>query len=224
VDIDSHGQHRYTKTMQSEWRHKGMSDAAVLIEALSELNCPAYTSELSHYLRARYGKSSRALTPTRIERVVGNNILVHREGGMPSINPSLCTALTSEYGEAIMRLISRTDWPLARRVVAATTGRARHLLMTARLCDLALNKKGYFADHPTLLRLTATHARGLPDTVVRYERYDLEEWLGLSLELSREADGEDERARVDAAARLAITPGFHPIFGMRDEYLEVRDV
>jgi hypothetical protein len=210
--------------MSSGGGHRGIADAAVLcealLEALSELSCPAYTSELSSYLRARYGKLGRALTPTRIERIIGNNILMHRAEAL--INPSLCTALTSEHGEPVIRLIARTDWLLARRIVAATTGRARHLLITARLCDLAINNKHYFADHHTLLRLVAAHARGLPNTVVRYDRYDLEEWLVLSLDLSRVAAGEDEQARANAAARLSLTPNFHPVFGMLDQHLEVR--
>lgn len=228
MDIDSHGQQHYTKTMSSRRSHKGMACAAVLcealLEALSELACPAYTSELVPYLRARYGKFGSPLTPTRIERTIENNILTRRAEGSSLTKPSLCTALTSEHGEPIMKLIARTDWPLAQRVVGATTGRARYLLITARLCDLAINKKGDFADYLTLVRLVAAHARGLPGRVVRYERYDLEEWLGLSLELSRMTADEDEQARVDAAARLSTVPDFHPIFGIFDECLEVRNV
>lgn len=195
-----------------------------LLEALSELTCPAYTDELAPYLRARHGRVYRTLSATRIEREVEG--VFHRYGAedvSPS-EPSLCTAITAEHGESIMKLIARTDWPLTQRVVAATTGRVRHLLITARLCELAIKRKSHFAEHRALLRLTAAHARGLPDAVVWYNKYDLAGWLGLSLELIKASSGEDEEERAGAAARLSSLPGFHPIFGMPDERLEVRGV
>lgn len=195
-----------------------------LLAALAELTCPAYTEELALYLRARHGVMYRKLTPIRIERMVERNLGRLEAGGMALAEPALCTVLTAEHGEPVMKLVARTDWPLERRVAAATTGRRRHLLLTARLCELAISKKSHFADHHALLRLAAACARGLPDTVVQYMKYDLEEWLGLSLELVRATSGEDEEARTGAAARLSSLPGFHPMLGMPDERLEVHGV
>lgn len=119
--------------MPSRGNYKGIAYATflyeALLEALSELACPAYTNELVPYLRARYGKRGSPLTPTRIERIIENNILMQMAEGISLTKPSLCTALTSEHGEPIMKLVARTDWPLAQRVVGATAGRARHLLI-----------------------------------------------------------------------------------------------
>lgn len=195
-----------------------------LLGALAELDCPAYVEELALYLRARHGTVHRTLTPTRIERMVESNLRRHRAEGTALPEPALCTALTAEHGEPIMKLVARTDWSVERRMMAATTGRVRHLLLTARLCELAITEKGHFADAHALLYLAATHARGLPDTVVRYKKYDLEEWLGLALGLIRATSREDEEVRASAAARLLRLPDFHPIFGVPDGCLGVRGV
>lgn len=198
------------------------SDAS--LEALTELSCPVYTEELALYLRARHGNVYRRLTPIRIERTVESNLNKYRAGGIPLPGPSLCTGLTAEYGEPIMKLMARTDWSVERRVMAATTGRVRHLVLTARLCELAISKKRSFVDYHVLHDLAATRARGLPDTVVRYKKYDLKAWLSLSLELVRVTSIEDKRTRAMAAERLLSLPNFHPVFGRLDERLEVRGV
>lgn len=195
------------------------SDA--LLEALAELSCPAYTEELALYLRARHGSVCRTLTPTRIGRMVESSLGRYRGRAIPLLTPSLSTALTAERGEPIMKLVVRTDWSIGQRVVAATTGQVRHLLLTARLCKLAMSKRNHFADYNVLLHLAAAHARGLPNTVVRYKENDLEAWLDLSLELIRATFREDEDARERAAARLLTLPNFHPVCGVLDERLEV---
>jgi len=195
-----------------------------LLAAIAELGCPAYTEELALYLRARHGVTYRTLTPVRIERLVERNLRRHEAEGTALPEPALCAAFTAEHGEPIMKLVARTDWPLERRVVAATTGWVRHLFLTARLCELAINKKEDFANHHVLLHLAAARARGLPDTVVRYKKYDLEEWLGLALGLIRTTSGKDKEARAGIAARLSSLSGFHPIFGTPDERLEVGGV
>jgi hypothetical protein len=113
-----------------------------------------------------------------------------------------------------MRLITRTDWPLAKRIMAPTTGRLRHLRLTSRLCELAISAELDFADHVQLLRIAAAHARGLPQTVVKHGEFEPEAWYHLARNLIEELYREDEQARVSTAARLARVPNFNLLYGV----------
>lgn len=192
---------------------KGESLVETLLEALSNLDCPAYSSELSLYLRARWGNAYPSATPSRIERLMCKDFhLFEIKGALPS-DISLCPALTAERGEPILRLMTRADWPLSHRLVAATTGRLRHLRITARLCELAISEEQSFADYKLLLRLTATLARGLPHVTVKYEHYESGTWCDLACKLIEEHSREDEQGRINAAARLLAVPEFNQFYG-----------
>jgi hypothetical protein len=182
-----------------------------LLEALSTLSCSTYSSELSLYLRARWGEST---TPSCIERLVHRDFrLFERTVDLPS-DISLCPALTAERGEPILRLITRADWPLSHRLISATTGRLRHLCITARFCELTMDKEQSFADYNLLLKHTAILARGLPHITVKYEQYEPETWCALAYKLIKALSREDEQARVSAAAQLLASPNFNQFYGM----------
>jgi hypothetical protein len=122
-------------------------------------------------------------------------------------------ALTAVRGEAIKRLLVRSDWELERRIVAPTTGRVQHLIMTIRFCELALEYENAAAQPDRLKFLAADHARDLPGVKVRHGRFDLDVWREVAqLELDRVRPRDDEQRRA-AAARLCHRPEWALLFG-----------
>lgn len=104
-----------------------------VLEALSEIGCPIYSTELIQYMQARRLPNYPSLTSRRIERFMLSHLEKHEIRGTPLLQPSLCPALTVPRGEPIIRLMARSDWPLESRIVTATTARLRHLHIIARL-------------------------------------------------------------------------------------------
>lgn len=180
---------------------------AKVLDALDDLGWPAYTRQIGPYIEARTGDR---IAPTRF------GVLARDEQN--SFNSSrarpvyLGFALTSVRGEAIKRLLVRSDWELERRIVAPTTGRVQHLVMTIRFCDLALEG---IAVHPDRMKfLAADHARDLPGVKVRHGRFDLEAWRDLAqAELARVRPRDDEH-RLAAAAQLCHRPERALLFGL----------
>src|SRR5215207_638130 len=88
---------------------------AKVLDALDDLGWPAYTRQIGPYIEARTGDK---IAPTRF------GVLARDEQN--SFNSSrarpvyLGFALTSVRGEAIKRLLVRSDWELERRIVAPT--------------------------------------------------------------------------------------------------------
>lgn len=190
-----------------------------VLEGLSALGCPVYGKELAVYLHALLATTRTFPTPARIERLMLSFLNKYEIGRLRAVHPMLCPALTMR-GETIIRLITRSDWSLEWRLIAATTGHLRHLRITARLCDLILNERHRFNDLHPLLRLASSLARGLPGTIVKYEQYNLEEWRDLALELINRSSDEDQLMRLDAAARLLSGPNFNQLHGLTEKVLE----
>lgn len=190
------------------------------LEALYDIGCPIYCTEMAQYIKARWAHTYASLTSTRIERLMLSHIKKCGKGTSSLPPSSLCPTLTGIRGEPIMRLIARTDWSLEWRIIAATTGRLRHLRITARLCELALGDGRNFTDLSLLLRLTATLARGLPGVVIKHEQYELKVWRDLACGLIDVLSDEDERARINAAMKLLTVQNFNQFYGAPEEYLE----
>lgn len=171
-------------------------------------------------MRARWASAYASLTPARLERFM----LIHIrkcEIEKPSLpQPCLCPALTATRGEPIIGLITRSDWPLEWRIISSTTGRLRHLRITARLCELALSSKPNFADLPLLLNLIATLARSLPGVIVKYEQYELKAWRDLAHGFIKVSSDEDEEVRINAARKLLTIRNFNSLYGTLEENLE----
>lgn len=182
---------------------------AKVLDALDDFAWPAYTRQIGPYIGARTG-----------DRIPPGRFGVLARDEQKSFDSSrahpvyLGFALTSGRGEAIKRLLVRSDWELERRIVAPTTGRVQHLVMTMRFCELALELDG-LAAHPERLRfLAADHARDLPGVKVRHGQFDLKGWRDVARAEVERVRPRDEEQRAEAAAKLRHRPERALLFGL----------
>jgi hypothetical protein len=169
----------------------------LLLNALEDLGCLAFSRELMLYLQARYG---REILPARF-----GTLSKDEQAAFDSHRPRpvfLAHGLTSHRFEAIKRLWGRSDWALWRRIVAPSTGRIQHLQMTAALCKIALSV-GEKAASPQMLQiLAADHARDLPDVGFRRGQFLLEKWRDVATALLEQQAPADRERREEAAKRF----------------------
>lgn len=182
----------------------------VVLDALEDLDWPAYSREVSQFCSARFGRE----------------IPAHRFGTlafdeMQSFQRStprpvwLCFALTYDRHQSIKRLWARSDWQLERRIVAPTTGRVQHLKITSKLCELASQSDGT-ADVDMLAILAADHARDLPGVKVQRGRFELDAWREMADTLLRDVEPRDAEIRAESAKRLTKRSDIVQLFGMPD--------
>lgn len=182
---------------------------AKVLDALEDLGWPAYTRQIAQYVESRTGDK---IPPPRfgvLARDEQKSFISSR------VRPVyIGFALTSVRGEAIKRLLVRSDWSLERRIVAPTTGRVQHLMMTKRFCELALELEHLAAEPERLRFLAADHARDLPGVKVRHGRFDLEQWRDLAQAELERVLPHDQEERAEAAARLRHRPERALLFGV----------
>jgi hypothetical protein len=182
---------------------------AKVLDALDDLGWPTYTRQIGPYIEARTGDR---VAPTRFGALARDEQASFRSSRARPVY--LGFALTSVRGEAIKRLLVRSDWELERRIVAPTTGRVQHLMLTIRFCELATELEDLAAQPERLRFLAADHARDLPGVKVRHGQFDLKDWAELArveLERVRQRDAEQ---RAEAAALLRHRPEHALLFGL----------
>jgi hypothetical protein len=181
---------------------------AAVLDALEDLDLLAYTNELRLYLQARNGRDVPASRFGVLSKDEVNGF-----GKRPQ-PVHLCHGLTADRFEPIKRLWGRSDWDLAKRIVAPTTGRVLHLKMTARLCDLA-EKAGGTAANPEMLKmLAADHARDVPNVHVKRGKFDLVGWRDAALALLEQLEPRDTARRAEAAEQLKHRATRQQLFGV----------
>jgi hypothetical protein len=179
-----------------------------VLDALHDLGWMAYSRELALYIKAT---TDREILPTRF-----GSLGKDEQRAFESRRPApvfLCYGLTSLRFEPIKRLLARSDWPLSRRIVAPTTGRVQHLRMTARLCELAVERAGAVANPEMLKIIAADHARDLPGIKFRRGVFELELWKMVAEQQLDSLAMIDEANRAEAAARLAQLDERDQLFG-----------
>ncbi len=173
-----------------------------VLDVLEDLGWPAYTREVSLYLAATV---DRQIPPTRFGSLSADERKAFERGS--ATRPVwLCHGLTWNRGEGIKRLWARSDWPLAQRIVAPTTGRVQHLKITARLCDLALAAEQRREPEEQIERLrflVADHARDVPGVAFKRGEFPLKAWRDVALDRLAELEPADAEARATAAEHLA---------------------
>jgi hypothetical protein len=182
-----------------------------VLDVLAELKCPAYTREIAHYAKARFG---RTFPLTRFGTLVADEEKAFLRPGRRPRPVWIAIALTYDRHQPIKRLLTRSDWPLEMRIVAPTTGRVQHLWMTRRLCDLALDV-GEMAVDPEMLKIIAAdHARDVLGVKVRRGEFELKVWREAADAQLATLLPEDEHIRRDSAERLAARPERVQLFGI----------
>jgi hypothetical protein len=128
----------------------------------------------------------------------------------------LSFGLTYDRHVPIKRLLGRSDWPLASRIVAPTTGRVQHLKITARLCDLALGSDETVAEPDMLRIIAADHAQDLPGVAFKRGTFELERWRDVAWRLLADLEPRDREIREESADRLSHRPESYQLFGLPD--------
>ncbi len=186
----------------------------LVLTALEELGCPAYSRQLAVYLKVTRGRS---ISPERFGSLSRDELEAYRRA--PSKRPVwLCHVLTADRHEVIRRLWARSDWPREWRVFAPTSGRVQQLAMTRRLCELALDADRIAVD-PQMLRIfVADHARALPGVTVQRGVFELDEWRRRAAEELARWEEADRVARAASAEWLRARPPLHQLFGVLERY------
>ena len=185
----------------------------VVLDVLQDLSVMAYAREVAAYARIGH---NRVIPPTRFGALATDEQRAFARGadvGGRGRVLWICYGITAEDAQPIKRLLARSDWSLADRIWAPTTGRVQHLRMTARLCELALKTDGG-EDVGALADLALAYARDLP-TRITSGSYDFERWRERATELLVQDDLEvrDLETRHDAAERWAGLSEAHQLFG-----------
>lgn len=202
-------------------RNWAQSAREMVLDALADLEWPAYTRECATLIEARLG---RKIPATRFGTLAADEVAAYLNKGSDSRSVWVCFSLTADRYEPIKRLLARSDWPLERRIHALTTGRLQHLWMTKRFCELAM-KADEIAVDPEMLRiLAADHARDLPGVSVRKGIFDFESWRDVAGAQIAELEPRDEALRKKSAARLAQRPELFQLFGLPEVIEGDRDV
>lgn len=188
---------------------------ALILDALQDLEWPAYSRELALYCHALTG---RELKPERFGTLSKDEYVAYTQKKSRPRPVWLCHALTHDRHQAIKRLWARSDWPLESRVVAPTTGRIQHLKVTVKLCDIALRVEGIAADSEKMRIIAADHARDLPGINFRRGKFELEVWRDTAQRLLDQLLPQDEEARKESAQRLRPRPEVYQLFGVPDVY------
>jgi hypothetical protein len=183
----------------------------IVLDVLDDLAVPTYTRELMHYVRAGYGigipadrfGSLRHKEREAYDAARGRTVFIG-------------SALTVR-GESIKRLLIRSDWNLADRVVAPTTGRRQFLRITKRLIEIALTRHDAIADWDAFRILVGDHVRDIPGIVFRRDDWKPEAWHEVVESVLLEIEERDAQARAQVALRLQNTMSERDlIFGTED--------
>ena len=169
---------------------------AIVLDALEDLQTPAYTREIMQYVAAVYGERPE---PTRFGGLRQKEQDAYLAGRTRTV--FICCGVT-ETGESIKRLLARSDWDLMDRVIAPTTGRTQYLRVTRRLCDLALQRPHLIADFETFKLVVADHARDLPGVNFKRAQWEPEKWRELAHSHLAEIEEIDRQNRAAIAMRL----------------------
>lgn len=183
----------------AERKSRGRPARTVVLDSLEDFGFMAYTREIGNLCKALYG---RDIPSTRFPSLTGEEENAFTKQARPR-SVWLCYALTFDKGDAIKRLLTRSDWPLEERIVAPTTGRVQHAKITKRLCELALRAEELNAADPEMLmHMAADHARDLPGVKPPRAKPDLIGWIEVATDLLEEIEERDLKARREAAAEL----------------------
>jgi hypothetical protein len=178
---------------------KGRPLRQQVLDSLEILGVAALSREIQAFLAAVYGDD---VDPTRFGSIRREEMKSYDSATRPR-TLYIAYGLT-ERGEAIKRLLCRSDWPLEERVVAPTTGRVQHLRITLRLCEFALKERDHVARQDALDIMVADHARDLPGVPFTRGQFPFELWRARAAVLLDETLERDHAARKAIARRLRL--------------------
>lgn len=179
-----------------------------VLSALQEVGLPMLSRDVQHYLRARYGVGIDA---TRFGSLRKAEMEAFDRGSQRSV--WLGYGLT-ESGEAVKRLLARSDFTLQERVVGPFSGRRLFFATTARFCEIALHEWDRIEDFEAFSIFVADHARDLPGLKhFQKGQFPFAEWLEKAYEALAGIAERDLLDRRHIAMRLTMLADKDRLFG-----------
>jgi len=179
-----------------------------ILDALNELGQPVLSRDLQVYVEARYGERIEA---TRFGSLRRSEMDSYDRGSLRRV--WIAYGLT-DRGEAVKRLLARSDWELERRVVGPLTGRALFFSLTARLCEIFRENHATISDERAFKILIADHARDLPGTTgFQKGDFPIDQWEARAKEALATVAERDATERRHIALRLTMLDAKAQVFG-----------
>jgi hypothetical protein len=191
----------------------------VLLDGLQDLGYPTTSRTLGKFVAARFG---RAIPATQFGTLAAQERRAFSRQGPESRSIWLCHGVRVDF-HPIKRILARSDWPLAWRIVAPTSGRVQFLRATERLCQLAMRAEDTAKDSGALMALALAHARDLPGVGVDDREPDFAKYAAVARNLLSELEPEDLRLRQEASVRLQGMPDGVQLFGV-DRFAEPEEL
>lgn len=193
---------------QSASRRPLKSAREQVLAVLDEVGLPMLSRDIHHYTRARYGVNIDAtrFSSLRKAEMDAYDRLSQRHVWM-------AYGLTDK-GEAVKRLLARSDFPLQDRVIGPFSGRRLFFATTARLCEIALQERDRIEDFKAFSIFVADHARDLPGvTNFQKNNFPFEDWLEKANDALAGVSERDLGDRQHIAMRLTVLTEKDRLFG-----------
>jgi hypothetical protein len=180
----------------------------VVLTILDEVGLPMLSRDIQAYARAKYGIS---IDPTRFGSLRRTEMEAYDRRSQRSV--WLAYGLT-DRGEAVKRLLARSDKPIQDRVVGPFSGRRLFYETTERLCEMALTERARIMDFDAFRIFVADHARDLPG-VKNFQKgeFPFNDWLALAKNAVLEVAERDLQDRRHIAMRLTMLGEKQRLFG-----------
>jgi hypothetical protein len=179
-----------------------------VLAVLEEVGLPMLSRDIQQYSLTRYGVK---IDPTRFGSLRKAEIDAYDRKSHRSV--WLAYGLTDK-GEAVKRLLARSDFPLSERVVGPYSGRRLFFATTARLCGIALCERDHIEDFGTYSIFVADHARDLPGiTNFQKGEFAFDRWLETANAALANIIMRDLQDRKHIAMRLTMLSEKDRLFG-----------
>lgn len=180
----------------------------LILDILAEVGQPMLSRDIQAYARAKYGVPIEATRFGSLRR--SEMDAFDRKSQRPVW---IAYGLTGR-GDAVKRLLTRSDLPLQERVVGPLSGRRLFFSLTARLCEIAHRESERLDDPAAFKILVADHARDLPGLQhFQKGRFPLVEWLDLARQALSSVEERDLQDRRHIAMRLTMLDEKSQLFG-----------
>ena len=174
-----------------------------ILDTLNAIGLPTALSNLSHLLVARGG---HALAPRHLARLGRQD--QRKFAATPSPLAWLAPAISPVGLVAVATSLTRSDWPLAQRIVGSRTARTSHLRVL-----LALLARAQGQANPSVAGLVLRYAESVPGALGRGESLDPHRLRAAAEAELRTLLPLDLEERLSAARRLAGLPQRYQLWG-----------
>lgn len=186
-----------------------------LLDELTAAATPLYSQYVTALYACRFG---RTLASTRLGTLAADERKRVEANRAPDV--VLTTGLIADSGTPIKRIWARSDWPLADRIVADTSGRVIFLKTAAWVFDEAVTPGSRWANPEALEYLASQLARDVP--IEQRASKDYRGWTARAREELAKIAESDRKQREAAAAVLSLSLNARQqLFGAAEPFIVV---